>query len=73
MSGPGLPKDGAVLAAVNIASRRLWRWPPANVDRRCARRLMEIRPGRRNAVQPNKETSLQPWLRHFAELDAHNS
>ena len=27
----------------------------------------------RNAVQPNKETSLQLWSSHFAELDAHNS
>ena len=25
-----------------------------------------------NGPQPNKETSLQLWLRYFAELDAHN-
>ena len=53
---PGLFNDGSVLAAVNTASRRLWRWPPASVDRHCARRLPDLRPGRRNAVQPNKET-----------------
>ena len=35
--------------------------------------LAEIMPGRRNAAQPNKETSLQLWPHHFAELDAHNS
>ncbi|MGC1586351.1 MAG: TrbI/VirB10 family protein [Rhodomicrobium sp.] len=61
-----------MLAAVNAASRRLWRWPWASVDPRCARRFARFRPGRRNAVQPNKETFPQLWLRHFAELDAHN-
>ena len=53
---PGFIKDGSVLATVNPASRRLWRWPSARVDRPCARRFWEGRPGRRNAVQPNKET-----------------
>ena len=48
---PSQPKHGAVLVAVNTASRRLWRWPAASVDRHCARRLSERRPGRRNAVQ----------------------
>jgi len=61
-----------VLAALNAASRRLWRWPPASIDRRSARRFAEFRPGRRNGSQPNKETSLQLWPGHFAELDAHN-
>ena len=71
MSGPGLPKHRAVLAAVNTE-------PPlavalrASVDLRCARRTARVRPGRRNAVQPNKETSPQTWHEHFAELDAHN-
>ena len=55
MSGPA-SKDGAVLAAVNTAARRVPRWPAASVDRPCARRLTEVRPGRRNAVQPNRET-----------------
>jgi transposase len=36
---PGSIYDGAVLAAVNTALRRLWRWPAASVDRHCARRL----------------------------------
>ena len=26
---------GAVLVAVNLAARRLWRWPSAKVDRVC--------------------------------------
>ena len=60
---PGFINDGSVLAAVNTASRRLWRWPSASVDRHCARRLPELRPGRRNAVQPNKET-VRSQLRH---------
>jgi hypothetical protein len=55
------------------ARRRLWRWHLASVDRRCAQRAGEIRPGRRNGLQPNQETFLQLWLRHLAELDAHNS
>lgn len=33
-----LAEAGAVLAAVNTAARRLWRWPSASVDRRRARR-----------------------------------
>ena len=34
------------------------RWPAAIPDRGCARRLGDVRPGRRNgACQPNKETS----------------
>ena len=36
---------------------RALRWPSASVDRRCARRLLVLRPGRRNGPQPNKETS----------------
>jgi hypothetical protein len=60
---PGFINDGSALAAVNTASRRLWRWPAASVDRHCARRFWEGRPGRRNAVQPNKET-LRSQMRH---------
>src|SRR3954451_24708250 len=36
---------------------RALRWPSASVDRRCARRLLVLRPGRRDGPQPNKETS----------------
>ena len=53
---PGFINDGSVLAAVNTASRRLWRWPPASVDRHCARRLPEAQAGtekRRSAEQRN--------------------
>ncbi len=60
---PGFINDGAVLAAVNTTSRRVPRWPAASVDRHCARRLPELRPGRRNAVQPNRETSRSPLRR----------
>jgi len=53
---PGLPEPGAVLAAVNDAARRK-RWPAAIIDRGCARRLADVRPGRRNgSCQPNWET-----------------
>jgi len=46
-----------VLAAVNDAARRK-RWPPAAIiDRGCARRLADARPGWRNgSCQPNWET-----------------
>ena len=70
MSGPARSSMAPRAAALNAASRRLWRWPSASVDRRCARRITELRPGRRNGSQPNKETSL--WPSHFAELDARN-
>ena len=60
---PGFINDGSVLAAVNTASRRRWRWPPASVDRHCARRLADLRPGWRNAVQPDKETFRSPLRR----------
>jgi DNA replication protein DnaC len=51
---------GIVLAAVKHAVRRLRRWPAAMLDRDCARRLGNIRPGRRNGpCQPNKETWLE--------------
>ena len=55
---PDLSKPGAVLAAVNNATRRARaRWPAAIVDRSCARRLPFVRPGRRNGVfKPNQET-----------------
>jgi hypothetical protein len=49
-----------VLATVKHATRRLRRWPAAMLDRDCARRLCNLRPGRRNGpLQPNKETLLQ--------------
>src|SRR5207344_2268447 len=40
------------------------RWPAAILDRSCAQRLRELRPGRRNGSQPNRETPDQPrdWL-----------
>src|SRR5712672_2085080 len=40
------------------------RWPAAILDRSCAQRLRELRPGRRNGYQPNRETPDQPrdWL-----------
>ena len=60
---PGFTHNGTVLAAVNTASRRVPRWPAASVDSPCARRLSELRPGRRNAVQPNKETFRSPLRR----------
>jgi len=63
-----LPKNGTVLAAVNTATRRVPRWPAASVDRRSARRLYEIGPGRRNAAQPDRETP--PWFARFAEYGA---
>ena len=53
---PGFLNDRPVLTALNAASRRLWRWPSASVDRRSARRFTRRRPGWRNAVQPNRET-----------------
>jgi hypothetical protein len=47
-TGPDLGEAGAVLATVNTAPRRHRRWPSASVDRRCARRTLAGRPGRRN-------------------------
>src|SRR5208282_294292 len=42
------------------AARRLRRWPEAMLDCGCARRLVDVRPGRRNGLlQPNEETSLE--------------
>ena len=40
------------------------RWPAAILDRSCAQRLRELRPGRENGSQPNRETPDQPrdWL-----------
>src|SRR6476660_5757128 len=40
------------------------RWPAAILDRSCAQRMRELRPGRRNGSQPNRETPDQPrdWL-----------
>ena len=45
---PHLPEDRAVLDAVKAASRRLRRWPAANLDRACARRSANCRSGRRD-------------------------
>jgi hypothetical protein len=39
-----------VLAAVKTALRRLRRWPPASLDRRCAQRSVVRRSGRRNGL-----------------------
>ena len=49
-----------MLAPVKDAARRTSaRWPAAILDRGCARRRRDIRPGRRNGLcQPNKETSV---------------
>jgi hypothetical protein len=47
---------GTVLAAVNDALRRRWRWPAAIIDRSCARCHLECKSGRRNGSQSNKET-----------------
>ena len=38
IGAPDLIEVRAVRAAVKTALRRLRRWPPANLDRRCARR-----------------------------------
>jgi hypothetical protein len=67
-----LADDGAVLAAVKEAARRLRRWPSAIPDRRSARCRIVLRPGRGNAGQPNQDTSFRMRERHFAELDGHN-
>jgi hypothetical protein len=46
---PNRRHGDAVLAALKDASRRLWRWPSAILDRGCARRpLRGARSGRRN-------------------------
>ena len=61
---PGFINDGAVLAAVNAAFRAACGGGlTASVDRRCARRLPKLRPGRRNAAQPDKETFRSPLRR----------
>jgi IstB-like ATP binding protein len=44
-AAPDLSQDGAVLAAIKHATRRLRRWPSAMLDRDCARRLASTRPG----------------------------
>jgi hypothetical protein len=61
-----------VLAAVQDASRRLRRSPAAILDRGSARRGNHLRPGRGNAAQPNKETSLRNRNHNFADIDGHN-
>lgn len=68
---PGPAEAGSVLAAVKDATRRLPRWPAAIPDRRRARRQEKFRPGRGNAVQPNKETSFRIRQDAFADIDAH--
>ena len=53
-----------MLAAVNAAFRATCGGGlAASVDRRCARRLPKLRPGRRNAAQPDKETFRSPLRR----------
>jgi len=54
MNGPACANPGAVLRPVKAAFRA---GPKASLDRPCARRLAGARPGRRNAVKPNKETA----------------
>src|ERR1700761_9695128 len=72
--GPGPDQDGAALAAVKDAARRLRRWPAAILDRAHARHPCIIRPGRRNGPdQPNKETSPAKAKATFAQLDGRNS
>jgi hypothetical protein len=53
---PGLDQPATGLACVKTASRRLRRWPAASLDPGCARRPGDLRPGRRNAARPNRET-----------------
>ena len=66
------PEAGVVLATVKRAARRLRRWPAATLDRGYARRLDDVRPGRRNGpLQPNKETSLETWQIAVLQLDGH--
>ena len=61
---PSFINDGAVLAAINAAFRAACGGGlTASVDRRCARRLPKLRPGRRNAAQPDKETFRSPLRR----------
>jgi transposase len=47
-----------VLAAVNDASRRRWRWPAAIIDCGCARCHVALRSGRRNGPSQTKKLSL---------------
>jgi hypothetical protein len=47
-----------VLAAVNDASRRQWRWPAAIIDRGCARCHVALRSGRRNGPSQTKKLTL---------------
>jgi hypothetical protein len=63
MSGPVMLNSGAVLAAVNTAFRAARGGGlAASVDRHGARRFLGVRPGRRNAAKPNKETAQQELL-----------
>ncbi len=61
----GLPRTSptslrfsTVLAAVNDASRRRWRWPAAIIDCGCARCHVALRSGRRNGPSQTKKLSL---------------
>jgi hypothetical protein len=49
-TGPDLIGGYAVLAAVKTTLRRLRRWPTASSDSRSARRVVNLRPGRRNGA-----------------------
>jgi hypothetical protein len=58
MSGPVLPNPSTVLRPVKAACRAASGGGlAASLDRPCARRLSEVRPGRRNAAKPNRETA----------------
>jgi hypothetical protein len=72
MSGPGLPKHRAVLAAVNTATRR-YRGGLRPVLTAAARGAHpKLGRGGKTPPKPNRKTSQQKWPDHFAELDAHN-
>ena len=59
MSGPAAPIPAPCSRPSTPLARRVPRWPPASVDRHCARRFCGVRPGRRNGPQPNRETAQQ--------------
>ena len=62
--GPALFDAGAVLTAVKYAARRLRRWPPAMLDRGCARHPWNDQAGAKKRPQPNKETSRLHTIRN---------
>jgi hypothetical protein len=56
LASPTSSRIVTVLAAVNDASRRRWRWPAAIIDRACARRHVE--PGRDEETAPSQTKKL---------------